>query len=165
MCHRLSHGLVVCGKRRAAPIKAGWCNNRSGSSTPTDSLVCTARESPHLRIQSPTDLSPAEIAYQKKVAAWAQVETAYARLQSLPPETLAPALADSPIGLASWFIEKFKRWGTAPRALTRRLAEMPCWTTYRCIGLRGPAQLPSGSTVSRRLIRVCPGGLRFRPRS
>ena len=41
------------------------------------------------------------------VAAWAHVETAYARLQSLRPETLTPALADSPIGLASWFIEKF----------------------------------------------------------
>lgn len=59
----------------------------------------------------PADLSPAEIEYQKQVAAWAQVETAYARLQSLRPETLAPALADSPAGLASWFIEKFQRWG------------------------------------------------------
>jgi pimeloyl-ACP methyl ester carboxylesterase len=59
----------------------------------------------------PSDLSPAEIEYQKRVAAWAHVETAYARLQSLRPETLTPALADSPIGLASWFIEKFQRWG------------------------------------------------------
>lgn len=59
----------------------------------------------------PTDLSPAEVEYQQRVAAWAQLETAYARLQSLRPETLAPALADSPIALASWFIEKFQRWG------------------------------------------------------
>lgn len=59
----------------------------------------------------PTDLSAAEIEYQQKVAAWAQAETAYARLQSLRPETLAPALADSPVGLASWIIEKFQRWG------------------------------------------------------
>jgi pimeloyl-ACP methyl ester carboxylesterase len=58
-----------------------------------------------------TDLSPAEMEYQKQVAAHAQVETAYARLQSLRPETLTPALADSPVGLASWFIEKFQRWG------------------------------------------------------
>jgi hypothetical protein len=36
---------------------------------------------------------------------------AYARLQALRPETLAPALADSPVALASWFIEKFQRWG------------------------------------------------------
>lgn len=59
----------------------------------------------------PTDLILAEIEYQKKVAAWSQVETAYARLQSLRPETLVPALADSPVGLASWIIEKFQRWG------------------------------------------------------
>lgn len=59
----------------------------------------------------PDDLSPAEMAYQQQVAAWAQVETAYARLQSLRPETLTPALADSPIGLASWVLEKFQRWG------------------------------------------------------
>jgi pimeloyl-ACP methyl ester carboxylesterase len=65
----------------------------------------------------PTDLSADEIEYQKKVAAWAQVETAYARLQALRPETLAPALADSPIGLASWIIEKFQRWGDCPKGV------------------------------------------------
>jgi pimeloyl-ACP methyl ester carboxylesterase len=59
----------------------------------------------------PADLTSAEIEYQQKVTAWAQVETAYARLQSLRPETLTPALADSPMGLASWLIEKFQRWG------------------------------------------------------
>ncbi len=67
----------------------------------------------------PTDLSPAEVEYQQKVAAWAQVETAYARLQSLRPETLAPALADSPIALASWFIEKFQRWGDCVEGIDR----------------------------------------------
>ena len=59
----------------------------------------------------PDDLSEAEIAYQGQVAAWAQLEIAYARVQGLRPETLTPALADSPVGLASWVIEKFQRWG------------------------------------------------------
>ena len=59
----------------------------------------------------PDDLSPAETAYQQQVQAWAQRETAYARLQALRPETLSPALADSPVALAGWFIEKFQRWG------------------------------------------------------
>ena len=59
----------------------------------------------------PDDLSPAEITYQQQVQVWAQRETAYARLQALRPETLGPALADSPVALASWFIEKFQRWG------------------------------------------------------
>jgi pimeloyl-ACP methyl ester carboxylesterase len=59
----------------------------------------------------PTDLNEEEKAYQQKVAAWAPVETVYARLQGLRPETLTPALADSPVALASWIIEKFQRWG------------------------------------------------------
>lgn len=59
----------------------------------------------------PNDLSEAEVAYQQKVAAWAPEETLYARFQSLRPETLTPALSDSPVALASWFIEKFQRWG------------------------------------------------------
>ncbi len=62
-------------------------------------------------VPMPADLSEAEIAYQQQVAAWAPLETAYARLQGLRPETVTPALADSPVGLASWLIEKFQRWG------------------------------------------------------
>ncbi|RHX83460.1 epoxide hydrolase family protein [Leptospira stimsonii] len=59
----------------------------------------------------PADLSEEEIQYQQKVASWAKSETAYASLQALRPETITPALADSPIALASWVIEKFQRWG------------------------------------------------------
>jgi pimeloyl-ACP methyl ester carboxylesterase len=61
----------------------------------------------------PDDLDLEETLYQKAVGSWAQRETAYARLQMLRPETLLPALVDSPIGLASWIIEKFQRWGDA----------------------------------------------------
>ncbi|HEY3330766.1 MAG TPA: epoxide hydrolase [Capsulimonadaceae bacterium] len=59
----------------------------------------------------PTDLTPAEIAYQAQIAEWAPRETLYARLHGTRPETLTPALADSPVALASWYIEKFQRWG------------------------------------------------------
>lgn len=59
----------------------------------------------------PSNLTEAEIAYQQRVAKWAKSETAYASLQALRPETLCPALADSPVGLASWVLEKFQRWG------------------------------------------------------
>lgn len=60
---------------------------------------------------APKNLSEAEISYQEKVAIWAKNETAYASIHGLRPETLTPALADSPVGLASWVIEKFQRWG------------------------------------------------------
>lgn len=59
----------------------------------------------------PDNLSEAEIIYQQKVASWVKKETAYASLQALRPETITPALTDSPAGLASWIIEKFQRWG------------------------------------------------------
>ena len=65
-------------------------------------------------VVTPDNLSEAEIAYQRQVAAWAPTETAYAWIQGLRPETLTPALADSPVALASWFIEKFQRWGDCP---------------------------------------------------
>lgn len=59
----------------------------------------------------PDNLTPEEEAYQKQVQAWAARETDYVRLQASRPETLVPALTDSPVGLASWFLEKFQRWG------------------------------------------------------
>jgi len=59
----------------------------------------------------PGDLSADEQAYQQEVRHWAASETIYAQLQSLRPETLVPALTDSPVALAAWFIEKFQRWG------------------------------------------------------
>ncbi len=65
----------------------------------------------------PPNLSPAEVRYQDEVAAWAQRETAYARLQATRPEALTPALADSPAGLAAWFLDKFQRWGDCPDGL------------------------------------------------
>lgn len=59
----------------------------------------------------PKDLSEKEKEYQARVSAWAQKETIYAQLQTIRPETLVHGLCDSPIGLASWYLEKFQRWG------------------------------------------------------
>lgn len=37
-------------------------------------------------------------------------ERAYAEIQATKPDTLAAALGDSPAGLASWIVEKFRGW-------------------------------------------------------
>ena len=37
-------------------------------------------------------------------------KTAYQRIQATRPQTLGVALADSPIGLAAWIVEKFQAW-------------------------------------------------------
>lgn len=58
----------------------------------------------------PENLSQAEQIYVQDRQRWNQQEMAYAMVHSSKPQTLANALNDSPVGLASWIIEKFHRW-------------------------------------------------------
>lgn len=55
-------------------------------------------------------LTPAETEYRLERTRWSTEEGAYSALQRTRPQTLAFGLADSPIGLASWIIEKFYSW-------------------------------------------------------
>lgn len=54
------------------------------------------------------------IAYLDRVAAWQRKEGGYIAEQSTKPHTLAPALADSPMGLAAWIAEKLDGWAQKP---------------------------------------------------
>ena len=56
------------------------------------------------------DPSVAEAKYFEHNRDWMQTEGAYASLQSTRPMSLAPAMNDSPAGLAAWIIEKFRLW-------------------------------------------------------
>ena len=58
-----------------------------------------------------TPPSEAEQKFNRDLAAWTSSEMAYATLHSTKPQTLAAALNDSPAGMASWIVEKFRRWG------------------------------------------------------
>lgn len=51
-----------------------------------------------------------EKAYDERLAKWRYDEGGYQSIQSSRPQTLAFALADSPVGLASWIVEKFRAW-------------------------------------------------------
>ena len=64
---------------------------------------------PPLTANSPP-LTEAEKAYQARSSRWEAEEGAYEHLQYTKPQTLAFALADSPVGLASWIVEKFFSW-------------------------------------------------------
>ena len=70
--------------------------------------VCEALERP----ARPGDPRPsaAEIAYHQRDSVWDQDEGGYQAIQSSKPQTLGFALADSPTGLASWILEKFRGW-------------------------------------------------------
>jgi microsomal epoxide hydrolase len=41
---------------------------------------------------------------------WLKEETGYQWIHGTKPQTLSFALADSPVGLAAWIIEKFRSW-------------------------------------------------------
>jgi len=58
----------------------------------------------------PDDLSEAEREFVANAQRWARDEMAYAMEQTTKPQTLAYGLNDSPVGLAAWIVEKFRRW-------------------------------------------------------
>ncbi len=64
----------------------------------------------HMLSLPPADLSDAERKYLAAGKKWQREEGAYAMIQSTQPQTLATGLNDSPAGLASWIVEKFRRW-------------------------------------------------------
>jgi pimeloyl-ACP methyl ester carboxylesterase len=74
----------------------------------------------------PTDDVPLTDADKGDLAAMASFrrdESAYAQLQGTKPQTLGVALNDSPAGLLSWIVEKFRAWsdcdGDPENAFTR----------------------------------------------
>jgi pimeloyl-ACP methyl ester carboxylesterase len=64
----------------------------------------------HLLTMPPKDLSEAERKYLETGKKWQMEEGGYAIIQSTRPQTLAQGLNDSPAGLASWIVEKFRKW-------------------------------------------------------
>jgi pimeloyl-ACP methyl ester carboxylesterase len=71
----------------------------------------------HVSAVAPKPIAPgtppptaAELDYQARAAAWMREEGGYQAIQSSRPQTLAFGLADSPAGLASWIVEKFRAW-------------------------------------------------------
>ena len=64
-------------------------------------------------------LGAEELAYQRLTEEWEEEEGAYAHLQRTRPQTLAYGLHDSPVGLASWIIEKMRAWSDCGGDLER----------------------------------------------
>src|SRR5262249_54299495 len=50
-------------------------------------------------------------------------ETGYQRIQGTKPQTLGTALNDSPAGLASWIVEKFRTWSDCDGDVERRFTK------------------------------------------
>ena len=58
----------------------------------------------------PTQLSETARDTLDAARAWNMTEGGYIAEQSTKPHSLAPALADSPVGLAAWIVEKLRAW-------------------------------------------------------
>ena len=65
-----------------------------------------------------TQKTEEELAYDAQVKEWYGTEGGYQAIQNSKPQTLAFALADSPVGLASWIIEKYRSWSDCGGDLT-----------------------------------------------
>lgn len=68
-----------------------------------------------------TTMTPEEQVFAGKCQGWWYTEAAYNLLQSTKPQTISFALADSPVGLAAWMVEKFEAWtdGGIEKALSK----------------------------------------------
>jgi len=87
-------------------------------------------------MQKPADLSAAEKAFLERNEKWVPTEGSYALIQSSKPQSLAHGLNDSPAGLASWIVEKFRAWSDCHGEIESRFSKdeiltqvMIYWTT------------------------------------
>ncbi|MCS3794695.1 epoxide hydrolase family protein [Niastella sp. OAS944] len=75
----------------------------------------------------PTDLQSFSEDEKEQIARfrdYEKYETAYLKILSTKPQTLAFALTDSPVGLLSWIMEKFKTWTNAGKHLPEEAIEL-----------------------------------------
>ena len=108
-------------------------------------------------------LSAAEQAWLAKMGGALDDKTAYQRIQATRPQTLGVALADSPVGLAAWIVEKFHGWSDCGGDPHNRFSMdllldniMVYWLTgtagtatwlYRGVTEQKPRALPEGQRV------------------
>ena len=62
------------------------------------------------RPKEDVELSEADQADLAAMASFGKEESAYSQLQGTKPQTLGAGLMDSPAGLLSWIVEKFRAW-------------------------------------------------------
>lgn len=85
-------------------------------------------------------ISQAEAEFLRALGAWEEDQGGYAHIQRTRPLTAAYGLADSPVGMAAWIIEKFRDWsdcgGDVYTRFTRDalLANLSLYWTTNTIG-------------------------------
>jgi pimeloyl-ACP methyl ester carboxylesterase len=82
-------------------------------------------------------LTGAEQALRPARARWHEAEGGYAHLQRTRPQSLAFGLADSPVGLAAWILEKWRSWSDCDGEVTRRFSNDQLLTTVMLYWVTG----------------------------
>ncbi|MDF2602627.1 MAG: Epoxide hydrolase domain protein [Methylobacterium brachiatum] len=67
-----------------------------------------------VRAEDAAPTTDEEKSFAAKRAAMADRESAYFHEQATRPQTLGVAMADSPVGVAGWILEKFGKWADLP---------------------------------------------------
>jgi pimeloyl-ACP methyl ester carboxylesterase len=78
-------------------------------------------------LPTPVDLakppmSEDEVAFAETAQRWLRREGHHIAIQSIAPDALSPALTDSPAGLASYLLEKYRRWSDSGGNLEARFS-------------------------------------------
>lgn len=68
-------------------------------------------------------LLPEETDFLAARSKWVDGEGGYSHVQGTKPDTLGPALNDSPVGLASWMVEKYRAWSDCDGDVERRFSK------------------------------------------
>jgi pimeloyl-ACP methyl ester carboxylesterase len=82
---------------------------------------------PHMEDRQ--QLSREESEFLARRREWTDAEGGYAHVQGTKPDTLGPALNDSPIGLAAWIVDKFRSWSDCDGDIGRRFTMTELLTT------------------------------------
>ena len=90
---------------------ADWGASVTGRIAAAAASGCAAIHLNTVNVASdPADDSPGARRARERSSSYAADEIGYAKQQSTRPQTLAYALADSPVGQAAWIYEKLKSW-------------------------------------------------------
>ncbi len=91
-------------------------------------LTSITRPMPYLG-EGAAPLTEAEKAHMHQREEWQQNEGAYAHMQGTKPQTLSYGLSDSPVGLASWIVEKYRTWSDCDGDVETRFTKDELLTT------------------------------------
>jgi len=80
-------------------------------------------------LPAPEDYAPEEVSLGARLRDFFASETAYSALQSTKPQTIAAAMNDSPVGLASWIVEKLRSWSDCHGDVETRFSKDDMLTT------------------------------------